>query len=743
MTRRIVSNGLAPSLALAPSLSLAPMATIYAGGPIAPHVITMAVGVSGAYIDVSTYVEFGEGISYTYGRQTQFDDTSPGTFTFTLNNSDGRFTPDNAASPLATKVTEGMGVCWQLGTRLVRGTILAIEIPADEATWHHLVVTCDDMLGAAGRHALTSLADALVEHEGMQVLWKLDEPDGSDSSAETNNDGLGAFVLHASDPSSTTQAVTYGIQPVAGLPGSAITITAAPGETNWYGTPFNNTSLLSSVTSSALAAGVTGPKRYWNLWVYPGSTINLAVTPHFATGAGYSYSMQIQCTPTTIGVKAGLGTPFVHTLTSAEQLVPHYLSMQYRLVWQSASSTWALFLYLYIDAVYVGNAYWYDPVNNISVPATAGSLSPVVVNVSVTNPAGATANLSGTVQRVSHTTVFGLENNALYNSLDQRRAVLDFVSDELSSATYNGPLSASPIGYPDVNGATVLDVYNDIVRSEAGHLFCRTTGMVTSPVEQIQVRARDRPTNPAAVFDMTLEADGRPTFIRDRTNVARQTEVSGPTTSVTVTDTTITGRYIAAGTSEQVLYTSAEDLREWGQDRLYRGRNVAVRAQTFTIDAMTTPTDRSADLLALVPGDRIQLANVPTATLGFASWDGWLLGATESHSVSSHRFTFTLAPTIAAPAVYDTDLYANDGDVTLAAACTATDTTLTVTSATGQFMSTETPYTCKLGTAGEQITVTAVSGNTLTVSRGANGTTAIAHSTAAPIEPVPSGLYGY
>lgn len=743
MTRSsVVVQGLAPSATLAPSTTLAPAVTVYSGGTIAPHAIAMAIGATATYVDVSSYVEFGNGITYTYGRQTQFDDAGPGTFSFTLNNTDGRFTPDNPASPLLAKVTEGMGVCWQLGSRLVHGQILSVEIPTDEATWDQIVVTCDDMLGAAGRHSLTTLADELVRHEQLQLLWKLDEEEGALSGAELNRDGIGAFTLHSSNPNTTTVTPTFGVEAATGLPGTAMTLTAAPGETNWFGTQFGNTMVTTSaVTNGALAAGANGSTRFWNMWVYPGSTINLAITPRFAISAGHSDSMQIVCTPTTYTIKGGTATAVGYQLTAAEQLVPHYLSMGYKLIWQSSSSTWQLALYLYVDAVLQTSVYWNDPVNGYSIPNMLNGLSPVVVNVSVTAPAGAAGPLSGTVQRISHTNYAGLENNALYNTLDQRRAVLDFIADDISSAPYNGPLSGEPIGYPDVAGSTILDVYNDIARTESGHLFTRTTGTLLSPTEQIQVRARDRTQTVSAVFDAKLEAEGPPTFVRDITNVASQTEVTGPTDTVVVTDTTVKGRYITSGTSETVLYTAEQALREWGQDRLYRGRNIAIRTQQFTVDAVTTPTDRSADLLTLVPGDRVQLTSLPLPRLGFTAWDGWLLGGSESHTMFSNSFTFTLAPTTPAPGVLDTDRFQDDDDVILGNTVTATATALVFNTYNSTTLSSELPYTIQVDN--EQMTATALTGSTLTVTRGSNGTTPASHNVNSKIRIVPTALYGY
>jgi len=1062
MTGRLITPGLYPSATLYPSSTLYPQGSVYAGGPISPHKIALACGPDGTYVDVTDYVEFGNGITRSVGRTDQFTDTAPGTFGFTLNNADGRFTPGNPASPLASTLVEGMGVSWQLGTRLVHTTILSVDIPNTEDAWDQLQVTCDDMLGNAARHGLTTLADGLNQHSGQLLMWLLDDADGSASSAETHGDGLGPFSLHSSNPASTTAALTFGKAPVAGLPGTALTVTAGPGETNWYGTQFGRTAVVSRVTyphppvdlSGATPTGfydMTGPVTadinlnvvadnpiqcavkspdtgewyvtqaingsngtttpyestrltrlnaagtvldtmiltdgghgggigleytggqmwihtnwyapasggtnfdvvrlkyaagtytraaapsltvlftasqlsatsartdfvfdtahgyvmtveeisryskpfrryvladwlqgvatqsgatitpadqtpllqgwqgvgdaafvysgaqngvtaspadpptvrefkwtdgtlagtrdvtglaadsggtypdgwyepqsftlyqpsaaavatvylgmtvgaggnhtnrmstidlqpqvaagggttpavqdyswgYWNMWVYPGSTVNLAVTPKFATGGGYSDSFQIQVTPTTCGVKGGTNKAITHTWTVAEATVPHYVSMHPHMVWQTSSGGyWALFITLYIDQVYIADTYWTDPRHGFNVgPLQSADISPVQVNVSVT---AGTAAVSGTVQRVSHTSSWtGDESNALYDSLDERRAVLDYITNEVSSAAYApaGALSDVTIGYPDVNGRSVLDVYNDIVRTEQGHLFPTTTGTLTAPVEQVQLRARDRPTTVKAAFDASLELDGPPSFVRDLTNVASAIQVAGPDGTVTATDATVakvTSRFITSGLSETILAADDDDLRLWGEDRLKRGENIGIRAQTFTVDAYTTPLDRSTDLLALVPGDRIQLTGLPAARLGFATWDGWLLGVTETHTVGAHKFTLALQPVLPAAPVFDTDRYGCDSEATLNGAITATDTAITVATVTGIGMSTDVPYTIVVD--GEQMTVTASTGTALTVTRGAGGTAPAAHIDGAVVDVTPDAYYAY
>lgn len=749
MTRTVVTYGLAPSNSLGPSDTLAPADTIYAGGPITPHRFLIGLAADGSLIDISTYVEFGEGITYTYGRQTQFDDTQPGTVTFTLNNNDGRFTPDNPNSPYARTVAEGTDVFWILGARTIHVKVLSVEIPSDDSTAHHLVVTADDVLGTAARHSFTSLPDGLLDQTGPKVLWKLDEDSDQQYGKETFGDPLGMFSLYRSNPSSTTEAVTFGTEQVAGLPGTAVTVAAAPGETNWFGTRHGNTVRNTNITSPYLApdtANVSKTIGFYNFWVYPNSTINFAVVPVFAVeNAGYAWSAQIRCTPSTYTAKPGSAAGYTYGLTAAEQLVPHYVSMRFAMVWQTSGNYWALYTALYVDGSFKGNAPWYDPQHGYNVPAYLNSLSPVEVSVSVTGkPSGASTDLlSGTVQRVSYTTnetYYGLERLALVPTLAGRVLAADFVGEDVNMSVANGALSTGPIGVS--SAGNLLDLLNEIVRTEVGHVYARTT--VTSGISNTaaKIRVRDRPATPAAVFNVTDDLDGLPTFVRDITNVAAQVEVSGPTNTVTVADATITGRYITDGTSETVLYTSADDLRLWGQDRLNRGKNRAVRAQQFTVNAVTTPIDRSVDLLNLVPGDRVQLTGLNSTRYGFSTWDGWVEGGSEAHTMDGNRFTFTLTPTLPTTAVYDTARYAAGGDLTLGNTYTAAATSMVFNAANAQtVVSTVVPYTILIDK--EQLTVTAVSGSTWTVTRGANGTTAASHTVNAVIEIVPTAVYAY
>jgi len=184
----------------------------------------------------------------------------------------------------------------------------------------------------------------------------------------------------------------------------------------------------------------------------------------------------------------------------------------------------------------------------------------------------------------------------------------------------------------------------------------------------------------------------------------------------------------------------------WDQDRLQRGANVQLRVASVVIDAMTTPTDRTSDLLALVPGDRHQFTGLPSTQLGFSTWDGWLLGVDELHTLTEHTFTLYFQPVLPATAIYDTNYFMGDTDLTLSASITSGATTMSVATATTttKLETTTFPYTLVIDS--EQVTVTACTGATpqvATITRGVNGTTAAAHSSGAAVEVAVPSLYAF
>lgn len=360
----------------------------------------------------------------------------------------------------------------------------------------------------------------------------------------------------------------------------------------------------------------------------------------------------------------------------------------------------------------------------------------------VQTPIGAVVS-GAVVSRLAHTlTVPQTQYVGASTEADALRAVAA-TSSSVTLDTLPAELSGSGIEFTPEG--TALDAINDVIRTEQGAIYSSTSGTLTAPVEKLVARERTRPATVTATWDVS-ELAGAPEFIRDITNMVSTVRAAGPVLSATATDVTLRARAGSSNTAESVLLTSPVDLLAYAQDRLQRGANVNLRVATVTIDAMTTPTDRSADLLALKPGDRHRFTGLPTSQLGFTTWDGWLLGVEERHTVEEHLFTLFFQPVLPDTAVYDTDRYMADGALSLAADITSGATSMTVTTSNADVLlsTTETPYTLLIGS--EQVTVTACTSaapQVATITRGANSTTAAAHTSGDLVEIATSALYAF
>jgi len=59
------------------------------------------------WVDVGPWVQLDQGAATSRGRQTEGSEPQVGSFSCTLNNSDGRFTPGLSTSPYYPYVTDG------------------------------------------------------------------------------------------------------------------------------------------------------------------------------------------------------------------------------------------------------------------------------------------------------------------------------------------------------------------------------------------------------------------------------------------------------------------------------------------------------------------------------------------------------------------------------------------------------------------------------------------------------------
>jgi len=655
----------------------------------------MGIGAAGALVDVSSYADLAAGVQRSWGRQTEFEDMAPGVFSFVLDNSDGRFTPGNTSSPLATTVTEGMQVCWNAGGRLVAGTILAIEptFPSDESAWAQIRITCVDVLGAAGRREVAdgTLAAAVLDAADPFILWPLDDDASSTTGRETTNSGVGQL---------STVTGTFGL----------------PGVDESLGTAFGggNGVALSYAPAKPLAFNYSSTDHgYWSCWAAP-------------TASNKFYML----------VNDGLGG-ISYLYFDWNRNVPNKFS-----VWSDTGSAWTppadffdteWHFFSYLSEIVGGNLIQSLYVDGIQVISLNRGALPLMGNQI------ASVQLSGfptdtRVSRISHSRYLPREDLALAGTTAGYFAALAAMIP--ATANISSDISPSAVSLT-VSAGSIVDNLNVANRTEQGAMYSSVSGTLTSPTETLVIRDRARPANVSASWNVELELDGAPSFVRDITNMVASVTSTSPTQSVTYSDPDLALRASYANTSEQILYADFNSMLGWDQDRLQRGANVQLRVASVVIDAMTTPTDRTSDLLALVPGDRHQFTGLPSTQLGFSTWDGWLLGVDESHTLEEHKFTLYFQPVLPDTAIYDTSLFMADSVLTLASSITSGATTMSVTTSNSTvLLETVTfPYTLLIDS--EQVTVTGCTSaapQVATITRGVNGTTAAAHSAGALVE---------
>lgn len=691
--------------------------------------LAIACGAGGSFVDVSEWVLFDNGgVERRWGRQSAFDDVRPGEFAFTLDNSDGRFTPGNVLSALGVPLREGMRVSWQLNGRLVAGRIRAFAIlfaDVANAKTSRVRVTCDDMLGNASRRQLVSpLTSAMVLGSTPYLYWPFNDAEGSVVAEEKSGRKQPPFGAFRSTD-------VFGEDGFAALgTDSQLRCSPAVGE-SVPSAPAIFSSLPAVPGSFATIDYAPGSMGSWGVWVTPideNSECQITVSVN-----GLAFA------PLTFGLKFNFGPKFfMDNGATADYFsdvpatfgVPRYLQVVVTYT-GSTSITYAF----YINGVFQTSRA-YVPFSGPAGLSTNYARTPSKVGLFNGNGSALIAHLSHTAHPVSEWLFNrGTEASAL-EMLDQ--AMPDVTLGALPSA-----LSGAAVIPPD--GGSALSALNEVMKTEQGHIYSSVSGSLLAPVEVLAVRERDRPVAADRVFVTTKDILGAPDIRRNISDAVSLVAVTGGgrTVSASLPEA---GNFVgSASAGESVLLIDGIDLLAWGEDRLLRGLPNGFEVQRVSVDARATDEDRWLDLLSLLPGDRVRISGLPAAQLGLSSWDGWLLGAEESHDRERNLFTFYLQPVLPDQAVCDTSRLMAGGNVSLPSNINNAVTSFSVASVDGLLTTTETPFTLLVDS--EQMTVTAVSSasspQTVTVVRGVNGTTAAAHTTTSTVEVTPASLYAF
>lgn len=728
---------------------------------ISPINLAMAVGTGGAFVDVTSYLTGSKTIEATWGQTDPFRDVQPGTFTFTLDNFDGRFTPGNVLSPLATPIQEGTAVCWQAGTRLMSGTILNFAFPNSADERGRITITCDDVLGDLGRYQMpdTGFMSQLEASATPLLMWPMNDASDATGAVETTGNGLqltqnGGQLRYSGTTEYFVQQPTFGTSFAGFLGQTAMNLTysnvrnGAPYFGDWG-------SMIADLTGTTNFSYTSGNGGYWGFWcdqvwaddkdpAYQScvsvsiNTLNFQNTSQYplVIGGGVAIpipympldAITVNVFPSSVTLSAGGAN--LNAVTASLTSGPHYYAVG--ITGTLVSSSWQVTATLYVDGVSQGSAVW------SGLTSATWNPQPLTAMVNVFGQA------AGTFARLGHFSTLPHPEIANAKTMTDKLTFYDNVIPALPATAVSGTLATSPIGQT-VQTGTGLEALQAMMRTEQGYLYPVTTGTLTSPTVTLTMRSRTRALTPKVSFDAVTEIEGVLPFERHITNLVATATATGDGTSATYSDSSVSSRASNASSTDDVLLSQYADARLWASDRINRAKVLTPYPTTITIDSQTTPTDRSADLLGLVAGDRISITNIDSKITGFSSWDGWLIGATETHTPFSDMWTLYLAP-VTDQGVYDTSVFQPDADILLVSAVNSSTTSIVIPLAASTLSkSTDLPVTVLVD--GEQMTVTNVTISafnvTLTVTRGANGTTAASHSASAVLSVLPNSVYAF
>ena len=132
------------------------------------------------WVDVSSKVKLGSGLTITRGRESEVDDpVAVGTVSLALDNSDGRFSPELASSPYYPYVVAGVPVrvsVYVSGAYRVRGYGRVQDWGTEPLSWYvaECAITASDVLGDLPEYTFRQASDEVFRRSaGLLYHWPI------------------------------------------------------------------------------------------------------------------------------------------------------------------------------------------------------------------------------------------------------------------------------------------------------------------------------------------------------------------------------------------------------------------------------------------------------------------------------------------------------------------------------------------------------------------------------------------
>ncbi len=554
-------------------------------------------------------------IQYQRGHSNQFQDVRPGTFSFTLRAEDGVYTPMLGAYPMR----EGAIVVWEMsvpGNTLYRvGVITGLQY-IDPYRWN---IVCTDVLGVMNRDVVAKNLYYKLGLSCFDYYWPMSDPQGSPWTVEAH--GI-TFNTQADDAIGNATIALGGKALFNGDTSLHVTSTAAPTDSfGWSVAPIHVS---------------IGTPIIFGFWFEGslGDSGNLGEVEFFVTVPGFPagpvLTLQTAAGGTTLNILLQSGAATTSTAFGADG------SSHYFYVYSDNAATASIDVYM--DGAHI---------LHLVDAGLSGSATLAINGDGVVD-----ANINHLGYSSSANTMRGEQT---YATVSEWFDVLFLgMTDVFGSSTIalDATLSEAAMMASPQTGQSMLAIFNDLMRGEQGRIQvdAAVTNFATSifftPTLTIKSRATVRSFNgvtSAITLDASNDLDGLPIIDRSVQDRLASLTVTGPITSVTITEDAVKEIIGDASGSDQVQLVNISDLTAYGRDRLARALPFGNQISSVVVD-VSTMTANPVTLFGLNLGDVIHVHSPGASASGFPApqdFYGYLLGVDESYQMGA-KTTWTL-----------------------------------------------------------------------------------------------------
>jgi hypothetical protein len=586
---------------------------------------------SPAWVDVSAYVLYASGIGVQRGRADEFEAIGPSSMSLRLNNTDGRFSPDNPDGAYYPNVKKGRLIRviagdGGYGSRSYGGGPYGGYAPrftgyvaSWEPTWpggnsassYVDIRAMSRMAGLARGSELRDIISCEYDLDSPAAHFTLGEPTGSAQIYDTS--GTNASVL-SSRYCVNGAAATLGTSTGPGTDG--LTAATINGGQFWVFDPS-----ATFTTAATVEAFITTTDTNFRGVAAIGqqSTAGNRVLSIASEGGGLARAAFIDSTGTyIIDGGSGVNDGNVHHL--------------------AATVTSGGTLRLYVDGVQVAS----------SATGATGTFSPTRLYIGG-QPVGTESTTAGFFGGLSHVAVYSAVLSAA-RIADHAAAGLTGFAGEGSGAriarlaAYAGiPAAAvsaetgSATGLPfrDTTGRTPLDMMQEVTTTENGTLFDGKDGVLT-------FQGRDHRYGATSVATFAPATDLAP--VLDDFGMANEVTATGDGgISAYLKDQASIGEHGNYGVTLELMTTSDDDVYQAAAWRLATSANPVTRIPTATANIHGLGVASQDAVLSVEIGDRITLTNLPDQAPA-PTMDFFVEGYSEQMDPTSHVWTANLTP---------------------------------------------------------------------------------------------------